>query len=1256
MSLKRSRRTLLCISLLLLPIGFIVIDSRLWRKVRTQAASGTTVRDLAPDLHVQWVRDYPPLKPAWPDQPKMQFDAAYRPIALGGTLLVGSSRTDSVTALDLDTGADKWRFVTDGPVRFAPTTWQNKIYFVSDDGFLYCVDADRGALIWKFRGGPSDRKILGNERLISTWPARGAPVVADGAVYFAAGIWPFMGIFIHALDAQTGEVAWTNSGEGAVYMKQPHQADAFAGIAPQGGLVVAGDKLLIPGGRSVPACYDRRTGKRLYYHLADHSKIGGGSEVVANDKVFINCGAAFDLESGYYLGAVGGPVVLTPEVLFTCSGTECRALDLTNAHVQRAQESNRSSKRGSRAIWTIDQLGSMTVPPVSAMTKAGDRLFAGTANQVFAVDLPLSTGTSAITWQAGIEGHPVHLLATEGRLIVTTLEGRIYCFGPGKIEPRTFSPVLSPAAPADQWTATAGRLLETAGMREGYGVAWGIGSGRLITELARQSRLHLIVIDPDGRKVNAFRNELIAAGLYGERVAVLAGNPETVSLPPYLASLTVSEDLRSANIELDQTFVRRIFEALRPYGGIAWLPIPNPERRRFIDMVTADERLGRAHAREDAGGMLLSRDGPLPGSANWTHEHADAANTRVSKDQRVKAPLGLLWFGGPSHDGILPRHGHGPQPQVIDGRLIIEGVDMLRAMDIYTGRVLWEKRLPGVGSFYNNLAHQPGANASGTNYISTPDGIYIVHQNVCLRLDPSTGKTLAEFKLPPSTLGGKTPRWGYINVADDLLVGGADPMFDPKLAQFTTTGGDDDDPVATKSGAKGSSLLTKLKSLRAENDNLSASKELVVMNRHSGQVLWRVTAQNGFRHNGVCIGGGCLYAIDRLSGPQSSRLEKQGKKAPPARLLAMDLATGKEIWHSNDEVFGTWLSYSSRHDVLIEAGRMARDTIYDEPKGMRAYRADSGKVLWYQKSYGGPAMIHGDMILKDQSACHVLTGEPWMRDDPLTGKPVEWTWTRGYGCNTPAASEHLLTFRSGAAGFFDLCHDGGTGNFGGFRSSCTNNLIVAGGVLSAPDYTRTCTCSYQNQTSLALVPMPDNEMWTYFSTKAVSGPVRRLGINFGAPGSRKADDGTLWLEYPSTSGKSPTVPIQLTPPEPAWFRGHSSRIKSTVQPWVGASGARGLTSATLTLGDKGGPLRNYTVRLYFVEPDSFKAGERVFGVGLQGRQVLKDFDIIREAGEPNRVVVKEFKGVRVWNELTVSLSPSVGIPVLCGIEITAEGW
>jgi glucose dehydrogenase len=212
--------------------------------------SGASAQELAADLHLHWSRELPALEPAWPDQPKMQFDAAYHPVVLGKTLFISSSREDSVTAYDAETGEEKWKFLADGPVRFAPVGWEGNLYFAADDGYLYCLDVEKGTLRWKFRGGPSERKILGNERLISTWPARGAPVVADGKVDFAASIWPFMGVFIHALDARTGRVIWTNDGDGSIFIQQPHHADAFAGVAPQGAFAVVGDRLLVPGGRS----------------------------------------------------------------------------------------------------------------------------------------------------------------------------------------------------------------------------------------------------------------------------------------------------------------------------------------------------------------------------------------------------------------------------------------------------------------------------------------------------------------------------------------------------------------------------------------------------------------------------------------------------------------------------------------------------------------------------------------------------------------------------------------------------------------------------------------------------------------------------------------------------------------------------------------------------------------------------------------------------------------------------------------------
>lgn len=1235
-----TRFLLLSAAFLALTIPLSAADWPMWRYDANRSAASP--QELPARLNLHWVRSCTPQKQAWPDQPLMPFDAGYEPIVLGTTMYLGSSRTDSLTAIDTRTGEEKWRFHAEGPIRFAPLGWEGKIYFVSDDGYLYCLDAAKGSLVWRFRGGPSDRKILGNERLISTWPARGAPVIAsDGTIYFAASIWPFMGIFIHAVDARTGKTIWTNDGDGSIYMKQPHSSDSFAGVAPQGPMALIGDKLLVTSGRSVPACYDRRTGKLIHYLLNDNSKKGGGTSVSAIGQVFFNGGFAFELKSGKSLGSFATQPVLTTDTVYGYFNNTCRAFDLKNAEITPPK-------------WKIPDTGSFDFKDGTTLIKAGERLFAGAKNKLIAVSLPLPKTTwPDTTWEYNLPGMPTTIIAADDRLFVVTLEGQILCFGKEAtapvIHPKEHLPLKN-----DQWTKAAIGILDTTKVREGYCICWGVGSGRLVTALARRSKLHIIAIEPDGDKVEAAREMLTTAELYGDRVAIIHADLMHVQLPPYLANLMVSEDLQAAGIVADEAFARKAFHSLRPFGGVACLPIPNDKEKAFAQAIV-DAKLQKAAVKPSASGLLLMREGALPGSDNWTHEHADAANTRVSTDDLVKAPLGVLWFGGPTNEGVLPRHGHGPQPQVIDGRLIIEGVDQIRAVDIYTGRLLWESKLPGVGAFYDNLAHQPGANSAGTNFISTPDSIYVAYRDGCIRLDPATGRRLGEFKLPDVGEKKATQRWGYINVVDDLLIGGADPLFDPAFDTRRTTKG-----TVSDSDPKPMSTL-KLPTFRfGQNDNLSASKHLVVMDRLTGKVLWTATARYAFRHNGICAGGGRLYAIDRLSGAQIARL-KTGDEEPNVqpRILAFDLKTGAQLWQTDEDVFGTWLSYSEKFDVLVEAGRVARDTLLDEPKGMRAFRAKSGVVMWRDKSYLGPAMIHGDTILKDRSACDLMTGEPKMRPDPLTGEPVEWTWVRNYGCNTPLASQHLMTFRSGAAGYLDLCNDGGTGNFGGFRSSCTNNLIVAGGVLCAPEYTRTCTCSYQNQSSICLVNMPEAEMWTSFGKVGGKATIRRLGVNIGAPGDRKAENGTLWLEFPSVGGMSPPLDAHVVGKNLQYFRKHSSRVEGPMN-WVASSGVSGLEAFSVILGPASSDERTYTVRLTFAEHDEIKQGERVFDVDLQGKSVLENFDVIAAAGGAGRGIVKEFQGVKVAGELKLLFKPSASAkvkrPILNGIEIVAQGW
>jgi WD40 repeat protein len=1518
-------------------------DWPMWR--HDARHSGVSTQPLAEKLYLQWVREIPKQKTAWPDQPLLVHDRVPEPVVLGTTLFFGSVRDDTLTAIETRTGLEKWVFAAEGPIRFAPVAWQDRVFIVSDDGYLYCVEAATGKLFWKFRGGPSDRKILGNGRLISTWPARGAPVVADNTVYFAASIWPFMGIFIHALDTRTGSVIWTNDGDGSMYIKQPHNADSFAGVAPQGTLTVHGDKLLVPGGRSVPACYDRATGKLIHYKLAENSKLGGGPDIAVVGRLFFNGGAAFELETGGHLGSFAKFMTAGEDLAAGYSNGKVRVLDVAKTKIEFTESVDRRGAKVRKAKWTPAEVGSFDGPKVvEAMIRAGDRLYFGSPGEVGCLELPrVKDAKPAVIWKAAIEGTPCSLIAADDRLFAVTLEGRMYCFGAEEITPRTHKLPGIVAVAADVWTRQAQAIIDTSKVRDGYCVAWGVGSGRLIMELLRQSNLHIIVLERDPDVGQRFRQRMSAAGLYGERVAVHGGEPIEFPLPPYLATLMVAEEAQAVRIDGKAAFLRKMFESLRPYGGVAFLPVQPAVRRDFIHAV-ATAKLANARVSETSDWLLLTREGALPGAANWTHEHADASNTRVSHDQLVMAPLGLLWFGGSANTNILPRHGHGPQPQVVDGRLLIEGMDVLRAVDIYTGRVLWEANVPGLGKFYNNMLHQPGANATGTNYVSTPDGIYVVSGKACLRLDPATGRLLEEFHLPTAPKAKVTPPWGYVNVYEDYLVGGADPLLVdlkddalPRQLQLwdvagqkvrfvleghtdyvtsvafspdgtllatasndktvrlwhTTTGrlkatlhghekrvnclvfapdgkslasGSDDHtvliwhvdhskPQATLkahtesviclafspdgktlvSGASdasvkmwdvadhrlvasfedltddvtclayapdgktlaagsadatiklwdvesgqvravlnrqhdaadttclafthdGATIATGGKDKRVhlwdvktgkhlaalddtsgnvrclafsaddrtlaagtfdatihlwdvekrettanlkgqpgsarsvafapdgktlamggtevwsktQNESLSSSKQLVVMNRKTGEVLWTVAAKASFRHNAICMGGGRLYAIDRLSGGELARLKRRGiVPRNNARIVAYDLKTGQELWSFDEEVFGTWLSYSEQYDVLVEAGRMARDTLYDEPRGMRAFQGTLGVPLWQNKTYGGPAMIHGDTILKDQSACELLTGKPKMRRDPVTGQEVEWTWTRDYGCNTPAAAEHLMTFRSGAAGYFDLKNDGGTGNFGGFRSSCTNNLIVAGGLLNAPDYTRTCTCSYQNQTSLALVPMPEVEMWTRFpvgKAKAptaveqlqrffgyepprVVQPIQHLALNIGAPGCRRAPDGRLWLNEHEQ--------VELKFEKFGFYSGHSAKIVAPpgTLPWVGASGCRGITGIQIVM--KSDKAARYTVRLHFADPDNDKAGERAFDVTVQSKAVLEKFDIVKEAGGRNRVVMKEFKGIEVKDRLTLGFTgtgtEAASVPLLCGLELVREG-
>ena len=1199
-------------------------DWPMWRcDVRRSA---TTEEQLPRTLRLAWVRELPPLEPAWPDEPRMTFDLAYAPVLVGELVLVSSPREDCLMAFDAETGEEKWRFYAQGPIRFAPAVWRGKAYVVSDDGYLYCLQVEDGKVLWKFCGAPTEQKVLGNKRLISMWPARGGPVVDEGRVYFAAGIWPFMGVFIYALDARTGKVLWVNETAGMMYIDQPHNSPAFAGVAPQGYFAIIGDNLLVPSSRSVAACFNKNTGELMYFRLA-HAKHRGGADVCAMEKFFLNNGSIFRLRDGESLGDIGSSVVVESNVVYAVERGYLKALDMTQFKIDVEGD---AKERGEKQIvpkqlWRIKGVERVYL-------RAGNKLYVSAGKRIGAVELREQGREARLSWLAEVEGQPWSAIAGNGKLIIATKEGKICCFSGDAREARVYR-YSAQEDQSDPRSGAAEELLRSSRVREGYCLVFGVDDPSLLVGLASGSQLHVVGIDEEERKVVAAREVLARTGLYGARVAVLQARASAEVLPPYLASLVVLGDAVRSGKAPEDRVLQAAFHCLRPYGGVAVVGRGEQAHRALAE---ARERLRWEGCRVEQRGdfAVVVREGPLAGAGTWTQQYGNPANTCVSSDELVRLPLGVLWFGGSSNADILPRHGHGPPEQVIAGRLFIEGPDSLRAMDVYTGRVLWRTELPGVGEAYDNTAHQPGANALGTNFVATEDRVYVAYGDRCVVLDAATGRKMGELFLPRRAGEKQAPRWGYIGVWRELLIAGAEPVVFDGIVRF---------------GVK-------------DNWDGTASKRIVVMDRVSGKVLWEKEATHCFRHNAIAVGGGKLFCIDRLPDAIIKKQKRRGivSKEEPV-LYAFDVRTGKELWKTKENVFGTWLGYSDEYDVLLQAGRPSRDMLDDEPDDrMIAYRGAEGKVLWdKRRDYKGPCMLHGRTIITQDYAVDLLTGERKMRENPLTGELMEWEYERNYGCNTAIASKWLITFRSAAAGYYDLERDGGTGNFGGFRSGCTSNLIAADGVLNAPDYTRTCTCSYQIQTSLALVHMPEVEVWTFNDFDLSKGRIKRLGVNLGAPGDRVSDEGTLWLEYPIVGGPSPEIDVRVAPKEVRWFRRHSLRMREGEKKWVAASGGEGLRELRIGLARGTVEPRPYTVRLHFAEPWAAKPGERVFDVRLQGKTVLRGLDIAREAGGELRELVKEFRGVLGGAELRVELVPrGAGSkpPLLCGVEIVAEGW
>jgi len=136
------------------------------------------------------------------------------PVAADGMVVVAETDRHALHALSAADGKTAWTFIADGRIDSPPTLNRGLCLFGTRNGFVYCLRASDGALVWRYRAAPRDRRLVAYEQIESVWPVHGSVLVDDklsggvATAYFAAGRSSQLdgGIRLYALELKTGKV------------------------------------------------------------------------------------------------------------------------------------------------------------------------------------------------------------------------------------------------------------------------------------------------------------------------------------------------------------------------------------------------------------------------------------------------------------------------------------------------------------------------------------------------------------------------------------------------------------------------------------------------------------------------------------------------------------------------------------------------------------------------------------------------------------------------------------------------------------------------------------------------------------------------------------------------------------------------------------------------------------------------------------------------------------------------------------------
>jgi len=124
-----------------------------------------------------------------------------------GKAFVAAIDSHTLYALDSRSGKTDWTYTAGGRIDSAPTIYKATAVFGSADGWVYCLRASDGKLIWRYRAAPGTSKLLSYQQIESLWPIHASVLIWNDVAYCLAGRSMFFdgGMRLILLNPATGE-------------------------------------------------------------------------------------------------------------------------------------------------------------------------------------------------------------------------------------------------------------------------------------------------------------------------------------------------------------------------------------------------------------------------------------------------------------------------------------------------------------------------------------------------------------------------------------------------------------------------------------------------------------------------------------------------------------------------------------------------------------------------------------------------------------------------------------------------------------------------------------------------------------------------------------------------------------------------------------------------------------------------------------------------------------------------------------------